>query len=61
MHVERLLNKIKAKSIATSFELLKRLLFLSIEKIIWILRISKQTSIGCTLSEKHCNRTANTR
>ena len=44
-----------------SFELPKPALNSSIEKIIWNLRISKQASIGCTMFEKHFNRTANTR
>ena len=44
-----------------SFELPKPPLNESIEKIIWNLRISKQSAIGCTPFEKHFNRFANTR
>ena len=44
-----------------SFEVPKPSLNDSIEKIIWNLRISKQTAIGCTPFEKHFNRVANTR
>ena len=44
-----------------SFELPKPYLNDSIEKIIWNLRISKQSAIGCTPFEKHFNRVANTR
>ena len=43
------------------FELLKPSLNSSIEKTNWNLKIIKQLSIGCTLFEKHFNRTANTR
>ena len=52
---------IKSKLLAMSFELPKPLLNESIEKIIWNLRISKQSAIGCTSFEKHFNRVANTR
>ena len=44
-----------------SFELPKPSLNESIEKIIWNLRVSKQSTIGCTPFEKHFNRAANTR
>ena len=59
--VERLVYKIKSKLLAMSFEVPKPSLNDSIEKIIWNLRISKQTAIGCTPFEKHFNRVANTR
>ena len=59
--VERLVHTIKSKLLAMSFELPKPLLNESIEKIIWNLRISKQSAIGCTPFEKHFNRVANTR
>ena len=59
--VERLAYTIKSKLLAMSFELPKPPLNESIEKIIWILRISKQSAIGCKPFEKHFNRTANTR
>ena len=59
--VERLVYTIKSKPLAMSFELPKPLLNESIEKIIWNLRISKQSAIGCTPFEKHFNRVANTR
>ena len=44
-----------------SFELPKPQLNASIGKMIWNLRISKQSAIGCTPFEKQFNRTANTR
>ena len=59
--VERLVYTIKSKLLAMSFELPKPSLNESIEKIIWNLRISKQSAIGCTPFEKHFNRVANTR
>ena len=59
--VERLVYTIKSKLLAMSFEVPKPSLNNSIEKIIWNLRISKQTAIGCTPFEKHFNRVANTR
>ena len=59
--VERLVYTIKSKLLAMSFELPKPSINESIEKIIWILRISKQSAIGCTPFEKHFNRAANTR
>ena len=59
--VERLGYTIKSKLLAMSFELPKPPLNASIEKIIWNLRISKQSAIGCFPFEKHFNRTANTR
>ena len=59
--VERLVHTIKTKLLAMSFEIPKPSLSDSIEKIIWNLRISKQTAIGCTPFEKHFNRVANTR
>ena len=43
------------------FELPKPSLVCSIENFFWNLRITEQLSIGCTLFEKHFNRTANTR
>ena len=59
--VERLVYTIKSKLLAMSFELPKPSLKESIEKIIWNLRILKQSAIGCTPFEKHFNRVANTR
>ena len=59
--VERLVYTIKSKLLAMSFELPKPSINESIEKIIWNLRISKQSAIGCTPFEKHFNRAANTR
>ena len=59
--VEKLVYTIKSKLLAMSFELPKPSLNESIEKIIWNLRISKQSAIGCTPFEKHLNRVANTR
>ena len=59
--VERLVYTIKSKLLAMSFEVSKLSLNDSIEKIIWNLRISKQTAIGCNPFEKHFNRVANTR
>ena len=59
--VERLVYTVKSKLLAISFEVLKPSLNDSIEKIIWNLRISKQTAIGCTPFEKLFNRVANTR
>ena len=59
--VERLVYTIKSKLLAMSVELPKPSLNESIEKIIWILRISKQSAIGCTPFEKQFNRVANTR
>ena len=59
--VERQVYTIKAKLLAMSFELPKPSLNESIEKVIWSLRISKQSAIGCTPFEKHFNRVANTR
>ena len=58
---ERLVYTIKSKVLAMSFELPKPSLNESIEKIIWNLRISKQSAIGCTPFEKHFYRVANTR
>ena len=59
--VERLAYTITSKLLAMSFELPKPSLIESIEKVIWNLRISKQSAIGCTPFEKHFNRAANTR
>ena len=59
--VERLVYTIKSKLLALSFELPKPSLNELIEKIIWNLRISKQSAIGCTPFEKIFNRVANTR
>ena len=59
--VERLVYTIKSKLLTMSFELPKPSLIESIEKIIWNLRISKQSAIGCTPFEKHFDRVANTR
>ena len=59
--VERLVYTIKSKLLAMSFELPKMSLIESIAKIIWNLRISKQSAIGCTPFENHFDRVANTR
>ena len=59
--VEKLVYTIKSKLLAMSFEIPKPPLNASVEKITWNLRISKQSAIGCSLFEKHFNRTAKTR
>ena len=59
--MERLVYTGSSKLLAMSFDLPKPLLNSSIQKIIWNLRITKQSTIGCTPFEKHFNRTANTR
>ena len=59
--VEKLVYTIKSILLAMSFELPKPSRNESIEKIIWNLRITKQSAISCTPFEKHFNRVANTK
>ena len=58
--VERLVYTVKSNLLAMSFDFPKPSLNSSNEKVIWNLRITKQTAIGCTPFEKNFNRMANT-
>ena len=58
--VERLIYTVKAKLLAMSFNDPKRSLNTAIDKIIWTIRSTKQSSIGCSPFSKHFNRSPNT-
>ena len=58
--VERLIYTVKAKLLAMSFNDPKPSLNTAIDKIIWNIRSTKQSSIGCSPFSKHFNRSPNT-
>ena len=58
--VERLIYTVKAKLLAMSFNDPKPSLNTAIDKIIWNIRSTKQSSIGCCPFSKHFNRSPNT-
>ena len=58
--VERLIYTVKAKLLAISFNDPKPSLNTAIDKIIWNIRSTKQSSIGCSPFSKHFNRSPNT-
>ena len=57
--VERLIYTVKAKFLAMSFNEPKPSLNLAIDIIIWNIRSTKQSSIGCSPFAKHFNRSPN--
>ena len=58
--VERLIYTVKAKLLALSFNEPKPSLNTAIDKIIWNIHSTKQSSIGCSPFSKHFNRSPNT-
>ena len=58
--LERLIYTVKAKLLAMSFNDPKPSLNTAIDKIIWNIRSTKQSSIGCSPFSKHFNRSPNT-
>ena len=58
--VERLIYTFKAKLLAMSFNEPKPSLNTAIDKNIWNIRSTKQSSIGCSPFSKHLNRSPNT-
>ena len=58
--VERFIYTVKAKLLAMSFNEPKPSLNTSIDKIIWNIRLTKQSSIGCSPFARHFNRSPNT-
>ena len=54
--VQRLICTVKAKLISMSFNEPKPSLSTAIDKIIWNIRSTKQSSIGCSPFSKHFNR-----
>ena len=58
--VERLIYTIEAKLLAMLFNEPKPTLNAAIDKVIWNIRSTKQTSIGCSPFSKHFNRSPNT-
>ena len=58
--VERFIYTVKAKLLAMSFNEPKSSLNTSIDKIIWNIRLTKQSSIGCSPFARHFIRSPNT-